>query len=136
MSMWLYIRKGYGSQHCLQMMLETWKKATNNKKKRLEHCWQIYLKHLFAGVMIYWFLTFMQMVSTYFPVSNCIGIKVFGQISPPISLYHFPLLQEFDLKKPSSSFEDLEKFLKPTLAISFLLTVRHGKVAFEHVTIR
>ena len=33
MSMWLYIRKGYGSQHCLQMMLETWKKATNNKNK-------------------------------------------------------------------------------------------------------
>ena len=33
MSMWLYIRKGYGSQHCLQMMLETWKKATNKKNK-------------------------------------------------------------------------------------------------------
>ena len=33
MSMWLYIKKGYGSQHCLQMMLETWKKATNNKNK-------------------------------------------------------------------------------------------------------
>ena len=28
-----YIKKGYGSQHCLQMMLETWKKATNNKNK-------------------------------------------------------------------------------------------------------
>ena len=33
MSMWLYIRKGYGSQHCLQMMLETWREATNNKNK-------------------------------------------------------------------------------------------------------
>ena len=31
MSMWLYISKDYGSQHCLQIMLETWKKATNNK---------------------------------------------------------------------------------------------------------
>ena len=29
----LYLRKGYGSQHCLQMMFETWKKATNNKNK-------------------------------------------------------------------------------------------------------
>ena len=33
MSMWLYIRKGYGSQHCLKMMPETSKKATNNKNK-------------------------------------------------------------------------------------------------------
>ena len=33
MSVWLYIRKGYGSQHYLQIMLETWKKATNNKNK-------------------------------------------------------------------------------------------------------
>ena len=33
MSMWHCIKKGYGSQHCLQMMLETWIKATNNKNK-------------------------------------------------------------------------------------------------------
>ena len=33
MSMWLYIRKDYGSQHCLEMMLETWIEATNNKNK-------------------------------------------------------------------------------------------------------
>ena len=33
MSMGFYIREGYGSQHCLQMMLETWEKATNNKNK-------------------------------------------------------------------------------------------------------
>ena len=26
-------RKGYGSQHCLQMMLETRKQATNNENK-------------------------------------------------------------------------------------------------------
>ena len=25
-------RKGYGTQHCLLMMLETWKEATDNKK--------------------------------------------------------------------------------------------------------
>ena len=36
MSMWLYIRKGYGSQHYLQMMLETWEKATNNKNNAFE----------------------------------------------------------------------------------------------------
>ena len=33
MSMWLYITKGYGSQHGLQIMLEIWKIATNNKNK-------------------------------------------------------------------------------------------------------
>ena len=59
--------------------------------------------------------------------------SIFGQISSPISLYHFRLLQEFDLKKPSSPFKDLDKFLKPIPAISFPLTVRHGKVALEHV---
>ena len=31
--------------------------------------------------------------------------SIFEQISPPISLYCFPLLQEFDLKKPSSPFK-------------------------------
>ena len=63
------------------------------------------------------------------------GLKpIFGKIFPPTSLYHFPLLQEFDLKAPSSLFKDLEKFLKPIPAISFPFTVRHGKVAFEHVT--
>ena len=31
-SMQLYNKKGYGPQHCLQMMLETWKKKTDNKK--------------------------------------------------------------------------------------------------------
>ena len=35
MSMWLYIRKGYVSQYFLQMMLETWEKATNNRNKAL-----------------------------------------------------------------------------------------------------
>ena len=50
--------------------------------------------------------------------------SIFGQISSPISLYHFRLLQEFDLKKPSSPFKDLDKFLKPISAISFPLTVR------------
>ena len=29
-------RKGYGAQHCLLMMIETWKEATDNKKV-LEH---------------------------------------------------------------------------------------------------
>ena len=52
------------------------KKPLIIKIKRLEHCCQIYLKHLFAGVMIYWLLTFMQMASTYSPVPNCSGIKV------------------------------------------------------------
>ena len=54
------------------------------------------------------------------------GLKsIFGQISPPISLYHFSLLQGFDLKKPSSPFKDLDKFVKPINAISVPLTVRH-----------
>ena len=52
------------------------KKPLTIKIKRLERCWQIYLKHLFAGVMIYWLLTFMQMVLTYPPLFNCSGIKV------------------------------------------------------------
>ena len=131
MSIWLYIRKGYGSQHCLQMMLETWKEPLIIKVKR-----QIYLKHLFARVMFYWLLNFMQMISTYSPVPNCSGIKAhfLDKFSPPVSLYHFTLLQEFDPKKPSSPFKDLDKFLKPIPAISFPLTFRHGKVAFEHVT--
>ena len=38
--------------------------------------WQIYLKHLFAGVMIYWLPTFMQIVSNYSPVPNYGGINV------------------------------------------------------------
>ena len=58
--------------------------------------------------------------------------SIFGQISPPILLYHFPPLQEFDLKKSSSPFKDLDKFLKPIPAISFPFTARYGKVAFEH----
>ena len=74
-SMWLYIRTGYGSQYCLQMMLETWKKPLIIKIKHLEHCWQIYLKQFFAGVMIYWLLTFMQFFWTYSPVPNCSWIK-------------------------------------------------------------
>ena len=60
--------------------------------------------------------------------------SIFEQVSPTISLYHFPLVQEFDLKKPSSTFKDLDKFLKPIPVIYFLLTVRPGKIAFEHVT--
>ena len=59
------------------------------------------------------------------------GLKsIFGQIPLRISLYHFPFLQKFDLKKP---FKDLGKVLRPIPAI-FPLTVRHGVVAFEHVT--
>ena len=62
--------------------------------------------------------------------------SIFGQFSPPISLYHFLFLEEFDLKKSSSPFKDLQiyKFLKPIPAISLPLTVRHGRVAFKHVT--
>ena len=63
------------------------------------------------------------------------GLKsIFGQISPPISLYRFPILQEFDLKKRPSHFKDLDRFIKPIPAIFFSVTVRHGKIAFEHVT--
>ena len=46
--------KGYGSQHYLQkiqMMHE--KKPLMTKAKRLEHYWQIYLKHLIDKVTIY-----------------------------------------------------------------------------------
>ena len=64
------------------------KKTQMIKIKRLEHCWQIYLKHLFAGVMIYWLLTFMQIFSTYSRVSNCGGIKVHFWTNFPI---HFTL---------------------------------------------
>ena len=97
LSMWLCTRKGYGSQHCSQMMLETWRKSLIIitililiiiKIKRLEHCWQIYLKHLFTGVMIYWLLTFMQTISTYSPVPNCSEIKVHFGANFPI---HFTL---------------------------------------------
>ena len=115
--------------------LELEKKPVMIKIKRLGHCRKIYLKHLFAGVMIYWLVTFKQMVSTYSSVPDCSGIKqMFWQISPPISLDHFRFLQEFDLKSLFSPFKDIDKFLKPIPAISFPLTVRHGKVAFEYVT--
>ena len=61
-----------------------------------------------------------------------VGLQsIFPPISPPILFYHFPLLQEFDSKKPSSPFNDLDKFLKPITAISFPLTIRHWKVAFK-----
>ena len=61
------------------------------------------------------------------------GLKSnFVQISPPISLYHFLHLQEFDLKNSSCPFKDLDKFLKPIPAISFPFTARYVKVAFEH----
>ena len=61
-----------------------------------------------------------------------VGLQsIFPPISPPISFYHFPLLQEFDSKKPSSPFNDLDKFLKPITAISFPLTIRHWKAAFK-----
>ena len=54
---------------------------------------------------------------------SCRGIKVhFWTFSPPISLYHFPLLQAIDSKKPSSPFKDLNKSLKPIPAISFPFT--------------
>ena len=75
------------------------------------------------------------MASTYSPVPYCNGIKVhFWTNFPPISLDHYPLLQEFDLKKPSSSLKDLDKFLKSIPAISFHLTVRYEKIASEHGT--
>ena len=77
----------------------------------------------------------MQMVRPTLPCLTVEELKpIFRQISPPISLYHFPLLQVFDLKKPSSNFKDLDKFIKLISAISFPFTVRHGKIAFEHVT--
>ena len=42
----------------------------------------------------------------------------FGQISLPlISLYYFPLLQNFDLKMSSSLFKNLHKFLQLIPAI-------------------
>ena len=74
----------------------------------------------------------MQLVST----APCLTVgrlkSIFGQISPPISLYHLPYLQETYLKKPSSlKGKDLDKFVKPIPAISLPLTIRHGRVAFE-----
>ena len=76
-SMWIYIRKRLWFATLFTNDAWNLKKKTQMIKiKRLEHCWQIYLKHLFAGVMIYWLLTFMQMVSTYSPMPNCSGIKV------------------------------------------------------------
>ena len=62
--------------------------------------------------------------------------SIFGQFSPTISLYHFLFLEEFALKMSSSPFKDLQiyKFLKSIPAISLPLTVRHGRVAFKHVT--
>ena len=71
------------------------KKTQMIKIKRLEHCWQIYLKHLFAGVMIYWLLTFMQMFSTQSPVPNCSGIKVHFWTNFPLMFYFYK-----SLKKP------------------------------------
>ena len=78
--------------------------------------------------MIYWLLIFMQMVSTYSPVPICRWIKLqFGQISLPlISLYYFPLLQEFDLKMPSSPFKNLQKFLQLNPAILHPLQLDTG----------
>ena len=62
------------------------------------------------------------MVSTYSPVPNWRGIKFhLWTIFPTISLYHFPLLQEFDLKKPYSPFKDLDKFLQPIPTLSLPL---------------
>ena len=80
------------------------KKATNNKKKRFEN--------LIIWVMIYWLLTFMQMALFYSPVLIVEGLNsIFEQNSPPISLYRFPLLREFDLKKASPPFKEFDKFL-------------------------
>ena len=133
--MWLYISKGYGLQHRLQVMLETWKKATNNKNKafgalltNLSKAFVCWSDDLLITLSCRW---------SWFTLPCLILVRlksIFGQISPPISLYHFPLLQEFDLKKPSSPFKDLDKFLKPISSISVPLTVRHKKVAFWHVT--
>ena len=76
------------------------KKPLMIKIKRLEHCWQIYLKHLFAGVIIYWLLTFMQMVSTYSPVPNCSGIKVYFWTNFPTHFtFSFSTLTRFWLEK-------------------------------------
>ena len=44
-------------------------------------------------------------------------------------IYHFPVLQDFDLKKSSCHFKDLDKFLKPIPAISLSLKVKHGRVS-------
>ena len=111
------------------------KKTQMIKIKRLEHCWQIYLKHLFAGVMIYWLLTFMQMVSAYSPMPNCSGIKVhFWKVFPTHLNLSFFAFTRVWLEKSSSPFKDLDKFLKLIPAISFPFTVRNWKIAFEHVT--
>ena len=137
MSMWLYIRKGHGLQHCLQMMLETWKKGTNNKNKAFVAlltnlskefiCWSdnLLIANFYGNGLDLRTLRWLIVVRLK---------SIFGQISPPFFHYHFPLLQEFDLKKPCFPFKDLDKFLKPILAISFPLTVRHRKIAFENVT--
>ena len=65
------------------------KKLLIIKTKRSENCWQIYLKHLISWVMIYWLLTFMQMISTCSSVPNFRGIKFHFWTNLPS---HFTLL--------------------------------------------
>ena len=131
MSMWLCIRKGYGVQHFLQMILETWKKATDKKIKRLEHYWKIYLKHLFARAMIYWLLTFMQMISTYSPLPNCSEIKVhFWTNFPTHFTLSFSTFTRVWLEKAPISFYGFTQISK-TYPCYFFSTYREK--AFENV---
>ena len=58
------------------MMLETWKKATNNKNKVFGALLTNLSKAFVCWSEIYWLLSFVQMLSTYYPVPNCSGSKV------------------------------------------------------------
>ena len=133
--MWLYIGKGYGSQDIYKWCLKLEKKPLIIKIKRLEHYWQIYLKCLFPGVMFYWFLTFMQMVSTYSPVPYCREIKIYLWTNFPTHFtLSFSTFTRFWLEKSLLFFEGLRQISKTHPCYFFPLIVRHGKVAFEHVT--
>ena len=98
----------------------------------MDNCWQIYLDlyDCFCDDLLIAKLFQLTVLCLIVQGSN----SIYGQISPPVSLYHFPLLQEFDLKEPSSPFKYLEKFLQPISTISLPHTIRHGGDIFEHVT--
>ena len=58
---------------------------------------------------------------THSSVPNCRRGElnsIFGQMSPPISLYEVQLLKKLDLRKTSPLFMDLDKFHQPTPAIT------------------
>ena len=74
----------------------------------------------------------MQMVSIYSPVPNYGVIKFnFWTNFPTHFTLSFSILHEFDLKKPSSLFKDLDKFIQPVPTISHPHTIRCRRVAFE-----